>query len=109
MTGVDFVEQFERENLGTRWEDVLVQMYGVIRDLFICGCQRMVASPFTKAMYGIDAMLTRDFQPVILECNYMPDCHRACDLCPTFVDDVLEVLFIEQPVVNDHVLHIPLP
>jgi tubulin--tyrosine ligase-like protein 12 len=107
-TWVEFVAQFEDENKGVKWADVLARMYAVIRDLFICACQRMVASPFTKAMYGVDAMITRDMQPVILECNFMPDCHRACDLCPTFVDDVLEVLYVEQPVVNERVVAIPL-
>jgi tubulin--tyrosine ligase-like protein 12 len=107
-TWVDFVEQFEIENTKWKWVDVLSRIYSVIRDLFVCGCQKMVASPYTKAMYGIDVMITREMQPVILECNFMPDCHRACELCPTFVNDVFEVLFVEQPVVNERVIQIPL-
>ena len=107
-TYVDFVEQFGIENPDTKWDDVLWRIYRVIRDLFICGCQKMVASPYTKAMYGIDMMLTNEMQPVVLECNFQPDCHRACDLCPTFVDDVFEVLYTDQPVTNERVVQIPL-
>jgi tubulin--tyrosine ligase-like protein 12 len=107
-TYVDFVEQFEIENPGSPWAVVLEKIYGVIRDLFICGCQKMVPSPYTKAAYGIDMMITNEMQPVVLECNFQPDCHRACDLCPTFVDDVFEVLFTDQPVTNPNVVQIPL-
>jgi tubulin--tyrosine ligase-like protein 12 len=106
---VDFIEEFEIENPGYHWEHVQGRIYDVIRDLFICGCQKMVPSPYTKAIYGIDVMVTNEMQPIILECNFQPDCHRACDLCPTFVDDCFEVLFVDQPVTNPRVAHIPLP
>ena len=107
-TWVDFVEQFEIENKDIKWDEMLDRCYKVMRDMFICGCQKMVPSPFTKSMFGIDLMITNDYQPVILECNFQPDCHRACNLCPTFVDDVLEVLYTDQPVTNPRVVHIPL-
>lgn len=107
-TWVDFVQQFNEENPEHNWDDVLQRIYDVFRDLFICGCQKMVQSPYTKAMYGIDVMLAADMQPVILECNFQPDCHRACDLCPSFVDDCFEVMYTDQPVVNENVVRIPL-
>lgn len=107
-TYVDFIEQFGIENPNVKWDDVQQKIYIVFRDLFKCACQKMVASPYTKAMYGIDLMLTNEMEPVILECNFQPDCKRACNLCPTFVDDVFEVLYTDQPVTNDKVTFIPL-
>ena len=107
-TYIDFIQQFEIENPNVKWDDVLHNCYKVIRDMFICGCQKMVPTPYTKAMYGIDLMITNDYQPIILECNFQPDCKRACNLCPTFVDDVFEVLFTQQPVTCDKVEYIPL-
>lgn len=107
-TWVDFVQQFAVENPNITWEEVLNRCYIAMRDMFMCGCQKLVASPYSKAMYGIDLMITNDYQPVILECNFQPDCHRACNLCPTFVDDVFEVLYTDQPVTNDKVVFIPL-
>ncbi|KAH0786767.1 tubulin--tyrosine ligase-like protein 12 [Histomonas meleagridis] len=105
-TYVDFIEMFENENKGIKWDTVQQKIYEAIRDLFKCGCQKMVATPYTKAMYGIDVMVTNDLEPIILECNFQPDCKRACNLCPTFVDDVFEVLYVEQPVTNDKVVQI---
>lgn len=107
-TWVDFVAQFAVENPSISWDEVLNRCYKAMRDMFMCGAQKMTISPYTKAMYGIDLMITNDYQPVILECNFQPDCHRACNLCPTFVDDVFEVLFTDQPVTNDKVVFIPL-
>ena len=103
-----FVEQFEIENPQIKWLNVLNRIYLTFKDLFICGGQKMIQSPYTKAMYGIDLMLTKDFQPIILECNFQPDCKRACNLCPTFVTDVFEVLFTDQPVNNENVTQIPI-
>lgn len=105
-TYIDFIEEFAKEYKNITWAEVEKRIYSVIRSLFLCGCQKMVASPYTKAMYGIDVMIDNDFQPVILECNFQPDCKRACNLCPTFVDDVFEVLYVEQPVTNDKVVQI---
>ncbi|EAY18905.1 Tubulin-tyrosine ligase family protein [Trichomonas vaginalis G3] len=107
-TWVDFVEQFAVENKDVKWDDVLQNIYKCMRDMFLCCCQKMVQSPYTKGMYGVDLMITKDYQPVILECNFQPDCKRACNLCPTFVDDVFEVLFTDQPVTNQNVAQIPL-
>ena len=107
-TYVDFISQFKVENKGIEWEEVLQRIYDAIRDMIVCGCQKMVQSPFTKSFYGVDVMLTKDYKPVILECNFQPDCLRACDLCPTFVDDIFEVLFTDQPVTNPNVVQLPL-
>ena len=104
----DFEEEFNIENKDIKWSEMLDRCYKAMRDMFICGCQKMVPSPYTKSMFGIDMMITNDYQPVILECNFQPDCHRACNLCPTFVDDILEVMFTDQPVTNPRVVQIPL-
>lgn len=105
-TWEDFVTQFAVEHPDCPWDSVLARIYDTIYQLFECGCQKMVASPFTKGMFGIDLMLTRDMKPLILECNFAPDCNRACNLCPTFVNDLFEVMFIEQPVTNDKVVQL---
>jgi len=107
-TWVDFVEQYNIENPNFNWDLMIERIYKSFLDLFLCGAQKMVQSPLTKSIYGIDLMITNDYQPVILECNFQPDCKRACNLCPTFVDDIFEVLFINQPVRNDKVFKIKL-
>jgi len=103
-----FVEQFNIENPSMQWIRVLQNIYKSIGLMMQCGCQNMVQSPYTKGIFGVDVMLTNDYQPIILECNFQPDCKRACNLCPTFVDDVFEVLFTDQPVTNQNVTVIPL-
>jgi len=61
----------------------------------------------SRALYGLDVMLVRTMtrspdgllrlhiEPVLLECNFGPDCHRACLFSRghSFYNDVFEVLF----------------
>ena len=44
-------------------------------------------------MYGVDLMLTEDYEPKILEFTFSPDCKRACISSPTFFDDIFQYLF----------------
>eukprot|EP00698_Gefionella_okellyi_P025009 TRINITY_DN9015_c0_g1_i3.p1 TRINITY_DN9015_c0_g1~~TRINITY_DN9015_c0_g1_i3.p1 ORF type:complete len:1211 (-),score=251.10 TRINITY_DN9015_c0_g1_i3:114-3746(-) len=49
-----------------------------------------IAFPRGTAVYGFDVMLTSDMNPQILECNFGPDCTRACKYHPYFVCEEAE-------------------
>ncbi|KAF7729632.1 hypothetical protein EC973_004005 [Apophysomyces ossiformis] len=40
------------------------------------------------SVYGFDVMLTDDFKPIIVEVNFSPDCTRACQYDPEFVNNI---------------------
>ncbi|KAG0178695.1 hypothetical protein DFQ28_003943 [Apophysomyces sp. BC1034] len=44
------------------------------------------------SVYGFDVMLTDDFKPVIVEVNFSPDCTRACQYDPEFVNNIFGVV-----------------
>ncbi|ORY99370.1 tubulin-tyrosine ligase family-domain-containing protein [Syncephalastrum racemosum] len=44
------------------------------------------------SIYGFDVMLTHDYKPVILEVNFSPDCTRACEYDPNFVNNIFSVV-----------------
>jgi tubulin--tyrosine ligase-like protein 12 len=49
-----------------------------------------------RAIYGVDVMITADFQPKILECTFSPDCKRACKFNPDFFNNVFGTLFFNE-------------
>jgi tubulin--tyrosine ligase-like protein 12 len=48
----------------------------------------------SRAMYGVDVMITDDFQPKILEVTFSPDSGRACKFNPNFFNEVFGCLFM---------------
>lgn len=109
MSHDEFINQFNAENSNTTWDAVLVKIHSVIRDMFMYCSHKMVQSPYTKGMYGVDIILNNMYQPFILESNFQPDCTRPCQSCPSFVDDVLEIMFVDQPVTNGSVVQLHSP
>ncbi|CEP11090.1 hypothetical protein [Parasitella parasitica] len=44
------------------------------------------------SVYGFDIMLTDDFKPVVIEANFSPDCTRACQYDPEFVNNIFSLV-----------------
>ena len=47
----------------------------------------------SRALYGIDVMITDNYEPKILEVTFAPDCKRACIFNPNFFNEVFGCLF----------------
>ncbi|XP_072045584.1 tubulin--tyrosine ligase-like protein 12 [Amphiura filiformis] len=104
----DFMPAFESQFPGHTWESVESSMHGAIKELFEGAASKphpygLTHSPYSRAMYGIDAMLQwqtdekgdKYMQPMILECNFIPDCERACWHRKEYFDDVFSTLFLD--------------
>lgn len=48
-----------------------------------------------RSLYGVDVMITDDFEPKLLEFTFSPDCKRACKFNPDFFNEVFDCLFLE--------------
>ncbi|KAI9251244.1 tubulin-tyrosine ligase family-domain-containing protein [Sporodiniella umbellata] len=103
MTQLDdksFIRNMEKQ-YPIQWENVQQDIHQVMKDalnaavmqthpLGLAGGQPIEADTF--AVYGFDIMLTSDFKPVILEINFAPDCTRACQYDPQFVNNLFSVI-----------------
>ena len=49
-----------------------------------------------RGMYGVDVMVTDQFEPKILEVTFSPDCNRACKFNPDFFNEVFGCLFLNE-------------
>uniref|UniRef100_H2Z938 Tubulin--tyrosine ligase-like protein 12 SET-like domain-containing protein n=1 Tax=Ciona savignyi TaxID=51511 RepID=H2Z938_CIOSA len=104
----DFIPLFEEQNPDFNWKDVERELHRCIKEFFKSATSRPAPygignSPQSRSMYGIDAMLewkvdkqtgSKRMQPVLLECNYMPENSRACAHFPDFLNDVFRFLFL---------------
>ena len=50
----------------------------------------------SRAVYAVDLILDQCGQPYLLEMNFMPDIERACLYYPTFINDILSMLFLDE-------------
>ncbi|MED6135685.1 hypothetical protein PIB30_049024 [Stylosanthes scabra] len=75
----EFVGEFEEEHQ-VKWSDIHTRVRSMIRSVFesAAAVHPEMHSPKSRAIYGVDVMLDRYFQPKILEVTYCPDCTRAC-------------------------------
>nr|XP_002120682.1 tubulin--tyrosine ligase-like protein 12 [Ciona intestinalis] len=115
-----FIPMFEDQNPDFKWEDVERNIHRCIKEFFISATSR--PAPYgighnqqSRAMYGIDAMLEwRDdpqtgahvMQPVLLECNFMPENSRSCKHFPNFLNDVFRFLFRGDDVADCNVVDV---
>jgi hypothetical protein len=65
--------------------------------LLLSLCLRLASLTCTvfQAWYGCDLMVDVRGDVWLLEVNYCPDLESAVRECPTFVDDALRVLFLD--------------
>ncbi|XP_057750987.1 uncharacterized protein LOC130969331 [Arachis stenosperma] len=75
----DFVREFEEEHQ-VKWSDIHTRVRNMILSVFESAAvvHPEMHSTKSRAIYGVDVMLDRYFQPKILEVTYCPDCTRAC-------------------------------
>ncbi|RCI04396.1 Tubulin--tyrosine ligase-like protein 12 [Rhizopus stolonifer] len=103
MTQLDyksFIQNMEKQ-YPIQWQNVQQDINAVIKDALSAAVSQAQPLGFaggekiegdTFAMYGFDIMLTDDFKPVILEINFAPDCTRACQYDPQFVNNIFSVV-----------------
>ncbi|KDO34012.1 hypothetical protein SPRG_01286 [Saprolegnia parasitica CBS 223.65] len=105
MHNQEFEDQFAREYPSQDWTLVKADIFNAIKALFVAATshpapQGLGHSNKSRALYGVDVMLEwRDdvIHPVVLECNFHPDCTRASRYFPKFFNDLLNVLVLNKP------------
>ena len=83
------------------WTKIEAKIFEMFRDVFHCATIEnaplgIASSNSSRALYAADLMLeieNEQIQPKLLEINFTPDCHRACEFYPNFFDQVFNVLF----------------
>ncbi|XP_071942754.1 tubulin--tyrosine ligase-like protein 12 isoform X2 [Antedon mediterranea] len=113
----NFIKEWEEQYPEFPWEDIQQKVFQMIKEFYcsaVTGEQHDAIGhcPYSRAMYALDLMLSwetddngkRYMQPKLLECNYCPDCHRACQYRPSYFDSVFRALFLneteDQPVIK---------
>src|SRR5262245_28871411 len=97
----EFIENFTREHGIKDWAAIQRNLDEATRKIFEAAVARNdgLASGTTgqrfisAAIYGTDVMLDAEFNPIVLEVNFSPDCTRACNYDPNFFNDIFSVLF----------------
>ncbi|CEF62530.1 Tubulin--tyrosine ligase-like protein 12 [Strongyloides ratti] len=107
MFSDDFIQEFEKTYPNQQWKNVEKQIYEVVKQVIttssILPSPRGVSpNAQSRGMYGIDVMLGwkdsshKEIQVYFLECNFIPDCKRACDFYPDFADTTFRTLFLNE-------------
>ncbi|CAI5442287.1 unnamed protein product [Caenorhabditis angaria] len=100
-----FIETIEKAYPKLKWTEIQNNINETIRKALECAttenAPRGVApNTQSRAMYGIDIMLQHGegdiIKPTLLECNFTPDCTRACQYYPDFADTVFDTLFFDE-------------
>lgn len=99
----DFEKEFDQENEGkVRFADVRQKIHVAMKQVFVAFQLKhgkdlealpMDASRRCRAMYGVDVMITDEYEPKILEVTFQPDCGRACKFNPAFFNEVFGCLY----------------
>jgi len=79
----EFIEMFESQH-SAPWATVRDRINKAM-GATLRAPAKTIAFPRAVALYGFDVMLTEELIPQILECNFGPDCNRACKYHPHFV------------------------
>ena len=100
----EFIAEFDESHEDIKWFQIYEKVKTAIKEALFAaqsGFKEMhnpqVKSIFlifqSRAIYGVDAMITDDFNVKVLEFTYSPDCERACKFYPSFYDDIFNCLF----------------
>ena len=78
-TPQEFIAHMETQP-GFVWKTVLAKIRGVIKKTMLAAvarCPVMRDQPQCRAIYGVDIMLTHDFEPRLLEVQFDPACKEG--------------------------------
>ncbi|KAJ8656628.1 hypothetical protein O0I10_007705 [Lichtheimia ornata] len=101
MTQLDyksFIHNIEKQH-NIQWSPIQEDIHNAIKDVISAAMsknqpiglrEKSAPSYGAFSMYGVDVMLTDTYKPVILEVNFSPDCTRACQYDPEFVNNVFK-------------------
>uniref|UniRef100_A0A0N4ZQF4 SET domain-containing protein n=1 Tax=Parastrongyloides trichosuri TaxID=131310 RepID=A0A0N4ZQF4_PARTI len=101
----DFIKMFEKLYPNQKWKDIERQIYEVIKQVITTSSilpppKGVSPNVQSRGMYGIDIMLgwkdqsNKEIQAYFLECNFIPDCERACDFYEDFADTSFKTMFL---------------
>lgn len=103
MTQLDyksFIYNMEKQH-NIQWDSVQKDIHAAIKDVLVAaactpqplGLAGRDTSKFDAfSVYGFDVMLTDDFKPIVIEANFSPDCTRACQYDPEFVNNIFSLI-----------------
>ncbi|CAO0803653.1 unnamed protein product [Mucor circinelloides] len=103
MTQLDhksFIHNMEKQH-SIKWDQVQKDINAAIKHVLVAaastpqplGLAGRDTSKFDAfSVYGFDIMLTDNFKPVVIETNFSPDCTRACQYDPEFVNNIFSVV-----------------
>jgi len=94
----DIIREFNEHMPGKSWaENVQPKIDQLTVQLFTAAKKTkngMRHSPHSRAVYGLDLMVTSEGHPMLLEVNDKPDTTKICKWSPSFWNDALAVLFL---------------
>ncbi|CAO1440765.1 unnamed protein product [Diamesa hyperborea] len=98
----DFLEEWKDQYGEYPWEDIENDICDMLKEMFIAATKEkapkgICPSPQSRALYAADIMLSLEdgkVQPKLLECNWTPDCKRACEYYPDFYNDIFKLMFL---------------
>ncbi|KAL9552717.1 hypothetical protein MBANPS3_003629 [Mucor bainieri] len=103
MTQLDyksFIHNMEKQH-NIKWDQVQKDINAAMKNVLVAaastpeplGLAGRDTSKFDAfSVFGFDIMLTDDFKPVVIETNFSPDCTRACQYDPEFVNNIFSVV-----------------
>lgn len=96
----EFIPEYNRQMPHATWQEaVQPKIHQLILQVFQAakatknGIRHL---PNCRAIYGLDLMVDADGQPLLLEVNYNPDTTKICKWSPSFWNDALAVLFLDE-------------
>jgi len=109
ITLTEFASNFNHQNPDQNWNKILKSTYTCIQQFFLSATK--CPPPYglghynnSRALYAVDVMLKwnkttltegRSLQPILLECNFLPDCSQTFNTDSDFMNKVFKFLFTD--------------
>ncbi|KAI8882515.1 TTL-domain-containing protein, partial [Backusella circina FSU 941] len=102
MTQLDhksFIHNMEKQH-DIKWDPIQKEINQSIKDVLAAavteqqpiGLSAEETTFDSFGVYGFDIMLTDTFKPLVIEANFAPDCTRACQYDPEFVNNIFSLV-----------------